>query len=241
VIVTVHCALSGVKGEVVAAAKATRKAGPSRLKRKIRAHGEESRQRILDAATQIAGERGYDGTSVALVSERSGLPASSIYWHFESKDQLIAAVIERSFDRWLERMHAWVPPRDGASREELFEAGIRRTAAALTDAPDFLRLGLMLVLERRPQEATARRMFLQVRERAYKGMVASYEAFFAGALDAADVRALATLTMAAADGLFIAHEVEPANVDLDEAFRLLAEALLGAAKALSARSNRSKR
>jgi len=223
-------------GEVMTAAKARLR----RAQRKIRAHGEESRQRILDAATQIAGERGYDGTSVALVSERSGLPASSIYWHFESKDQLIAAVIERSFDRWLERMHAWVPPREGASQEELFEAAIQRTAAALTAAPDFLRLGLMLVLERRPQEATARRMFLQVRERAYKGMVASYEAFFAGVLDAADVRALATLTMAAADGLFIAHEVEPASVDLDDAFQLLAEALLGAAKGLSARSDRPK-
>ncbi|HBZ72443.1 MAG TPA: TetR/AcrR family transcriptional regulator [Deltaproteobacteria bacterium] len=225
----------------MAAAKTARKSGPRRAERKIRAHGEESRERILDAATQIAGERGYDGTSVALVSERSGLPASSIYWHFESKDQLIAAVIERSFHRWLERMHAWVPPREGESQEELFEAAIRRTAAALTEAPDFLRLGLMLALERRPQEATARRMFLQVRERAYKGMVASYEAFFAGALDAADVRALATLTMAAADGLFIAQEVDPAGVDLDDAFQLLAEALLGAAKALSARRDRSRR
>ena len=38
------------------------------------------------------------GTSIALVSERSGLPASSIYWHFEDKDALIAAVIERSFE-----------------------------------------------------------------------------------------------------------------------------------------------
>ena len=60
------------------------------------ANGEESRQKILDAATAIAGERGYDGTSIALVSERSGLPASSIYWHFKDKDALIAAVIERS-------------------------------------------------------------------------------------------------------------------------------------------------
>jgi hypothetical protein len=84
-------------------------------------------------------------------------------------------------------------------------------------------------------------MFLQVRERAYKGMLASYETFFAGELDAADVRALATLTMAAADGLFIAHEVEPASVDLDDAFQLLAEALLGAAKSLGAGSDRSKR
>jgi AcrR family transcriptional regulator len=241
VITTVSCGRREVKQELVVAAKARRKARPRRVPRKLRAQGEESRLRILDAATQIAGERGYEGTSVALVSERSGLPASSIYWHFESKDQLIAAVIERSFDRYLEHMRAWVPPREGASREELFEAGIRRGAAAITEAPDFLRLGLMLALERRPQEASARRMFLQVREQAYKGIVAFFEGFFAGALDAADVRALATLTMAAADGLFVAHEVEPARVDLDEAFALLAQALWGAAKALGARSDRSRK
>ena len=62
-----------------------------------RADGELSRERILDAATEIAAERGYEGTSIALVSAKCGLPASSIYWHFKDKDDLIAAVIERSF------------------------------------------------------------------------------------------------------------------------------------------------
>jgi AcrR family transcriptional regulator len=221
--------------------RATKQTAPRRAKRKTRPHGEESRQRILDAATWIAGERGYDGTSVALVSARCGLPASSIYWHFENKDHLIAAVIERSFHRWLERMGGWAPPREGADRDEQFIAAISRTAAALTEAPHFLRLGLMLALEQRPEEASARRMFLQVREQAFQGIVGSFQTFFAGALDAADVRALATLTMAAADGLFIAHVVEPARVDLDQAFRLLAQALLGAVKALDSRRERSRR
>ena len=40
------------------------------------------------------------GTSIALVSAKCGLPASSIYWHFKDKDDLIAAVIERSFAQW---------------------------------------------------------------------------------------------------------------------------------------------
>lgn len=209
--------------------------------RRTRAHGEESRQRILDAAAEIAGERGYDGTSIALVSERSGLPASSIYWHFEDKDRLLAAVIERSFDRWREDMRSWAPSRPGAGREELFTTAVRRTARALTDAPHFLRLGLMLVLERRPEEATARTMFLQVREQAYEQTVASFQAFFAGTVGAADVRALATLAMAAADGLFIAHEVDPAGVDFGDAFELLAVALLGAAEHLPSRRRRSTR
>jgi AcrR family transcriptional regulator len=44
-----------------------------------RADGEASREKILDAAAQIAGERGFQGTSIGAVSDRSGLPASSIY------------------------------------------------------------------------------------------------------------------------------------------------------------------
>jgi AcrR family transcriptional regulator len=210
------------------------------LARRKRAHGEESRRRILDAAAEIAGERGYQGTSIALVSERSGLPASSIYWHFADKDQLIAGVIERTFQRWLEGMRASVPPRRGTARDERFAAAIRRTAKALTGAPHFLRLGLMLALERRPQEATARSMFLQVREQAVESIAAAYQTHFDGELDARAVRSLATLTMAAADGLFIAHEVDR-QVDLHESFELLAAAILGAAERMRSRRDRSRK
>src|SRR5579859_2258481 len=49
----------------------TAKAGATKpAPRQRRANGEESRRRILDAAVEIAGERGYEGTSIALVSAR---------------------------------------------------------------------------------------------------------------------------------------------------------------------------
>ncbi len=206
-----------------------------------RAQGAESHERILEAARRIAGERGYDGTSIALVSERSGLPASSIYWHFRDKDHLIAAVIERSFNRWLEGVGTWLPARKGATRDERLSAGLRATARALSEAPDFLRLGLMLALERRPEEASARTLFLKVRAQSYERMVASYTTIFAGDLDAGDVRKLATLTMAAADGLFIAREVSGDARAFEESFELLGAALLGAADRLRARNDRSRR
>ena len=207
-----------------------------------RAHGDASRERILEAAREIASERGYDGTSIALVSERSGLPASSIYWHFEDKDKLIAAVIERSFNRWLEATEVRIPQREGATREQRFSESLRQSAQALSDAPDFLRLGLMLSLERRPEEASARTRFLQVREQTLQQMVESWGADFAGELDPASVRKLATLAMAAADGLFIAREVSGDERAFESSFELLGAALLGAAEHLkSARGARSRR
>src|SRR6202000_2866326 len=132
-------------------------------KRRKRADGELSRERILDAATEIAAERAYEGTSIALVSGKCGLPASSIYWHFKNKDDLIAAVIQRSFADWLK---AWQVPAGGAPRDR--PGGLAmQIAKALRDSPDFIRLGLMLALERRPVEPRARAMFLQARAQTY--------------------------------------------------------------------------
>src|SRR4051812_19753507 len=112
--------------------------------RRRRANGEASRRRILDAAAEIAGDRGYEGTSITLVSERSGLPASSIYWHFADKDDLLAAVIERSFEQWRERLASSAADAPTGERDERFRHRLRATGHALADFPDFLRLGLML-------------------------------------------------------------------------------------------------
>jgi len=85
--------------------------------------------------------------------------------------------------------------------------------------------------------ASARKLFLQVREEAYRRTVASYEAFFEGRVDKAGVRALATLMMAAADGLFIAHEIDRDDVNFEAAFGLLAAALLGDPRQPSCQAN----
>src|ERR1700753_386793 len=99
--------------------------------RRKRADGELSRERILNAATEIAAERGYEGTSIALVSAKCGLPASSIYWHFKNKDDLIAAVIERSFADWLQ---AWRVPVEGSPQDRLVGLAMQLAKALLDSA-----------------------------------------------------------------------------------------------------------
>jgi len=195
--------------------------------------GAENRRRILDAARQIAGERGYEGTSIALVSERSGLPASSIYWHFKDKDALLAAVIEESFARWLEGMEGELTLAGGQSGQEVLAALMRRTAKAILDSADFLRLGLMLTLERRPDERTARTLFLQARDETHRRMIETYRSLFPE-LDAEGCRHLATLTMAMADGLFIAYEASRDGIDFLGHFDALAAAVVAAARHLEA-------
>ena len=208
----------------------TKKVQPTRRKR---ADGELSRERILDAATEIAAERGYEGASIALVSAKCGLPASSIYWHFKNKDDLIAAVIERSFADWLK---AWQVPVEGSPQDRLVGLAMQ-IAKALLDSPDFIRLGLMLSLERRPVEPRARAMFLQLRAQTFDQLVETMRGFTPDLTDA-QVHQLATYAIAGADGLFIAKEIGGDAVDLLALFELHAWALYDSALRLISEDGR---
>lgn len=171
--------------------------------RRTRANGQQSRARILDAATDIAAERGYEATTMSLVSKRSGLPATSIYWHFANKDDLIAAVIERSYQRWIEALDL---PTGAEVANRSADIGAQ-VAKALLDAPEFLRLGLKLAMERRPVEPRARREFLQIRRTTVAQFAGIIESL-APQLPKPKVMLLATYAVAGADGLFIAREID---------------------------------
>ncbi|MEU1518710.1 TetR/AcrR family transcriptional regulator [Streptomyces sp. NPDC005811] len=198
--------------------------------RRKRANGVESRQRILDATIEIAGERGYEGTSIAAVSAKCGLPASSIYWHFTDKDDLIAAVIERSFETWLAAVV--LPGEEAGTPQERVALMAENVARSLVDAPDFLRLGLMLALERRPTEPRGRTVFLQVREIAGR-KIAEVVGTLVPDLDEEAVRTLTTYAVAGADGLFIQREIHGDTVDLPALFRLHARLLFETALRLA--------
>src|SRR6201992_2080915 len=201
--------------------------------RRKRADAELSRERILDAATEIAAERGYEGASIALVSAKCGLPASSIYWHFKNKDDLIAAVIERSFGDWLK---AWEVPVEGSPQDRLVGLAMQ-LAKALLDSPDFIRLGLMLSLDRRPAEPRARAMFLQLRAQTFDQLIDTMRGFTPDLTDA-QVHQLVTYAIAGADGLFIAKEIGGDAVDLLWVFEFDACALYNSALRLISEDGR---
>jgi AcrR family transcriptional regulator len=57
------------------------------------------REEILDEATQLFAERGYEGTSMADLAEKVGLRKASLFHHFASKEVLYAAVLARLVER----------------------------------------------------------------------------------------------------------------------------------------------
>jgi TetR/AcrR family transcriptional regulator, transcriptional repressor for nem operon len=55
-----------------------------------------TRDRILDAATDLFWERGYAATSPQAIQKRSGVGQSSMYHHFAGKGDLAAAAMRRN-------------------------------------------------------------------------------------------------------------------------------------------------
>ena len=51
---------------------------------------------ILDAATRLFSENGYDGVSMRRIAEAAGVSKANIYHHFASKEALFFAIMRRS-------------------------------------------------------------------------------------------------------------------------------------------------
>lgn len=56
---------------------------------------EERRNEILDAADELFGEKGFDGTSTNDILEKVGIARGTLYYHFKSKEDIMDALIER--------------------------------------------------------------------------------------------------------------------------------------------------
>ncbi|MGW2310650.1 TetR/AcrR family transcriptional regulator [Actinomadura luteofluorescens] len=61
-------------------------------------------ERILEAATRVLSERGYDGASTNRIAKAAGVGNGSLYQYFPNKDAIVIAVLDRFADRLADRL-----------------------------------------------------------------------------------------------------------------------------------------
>lgn len=75
-----------------------------------------TRQRIINAAIELFGERGFKGTPITSIEERAGLSpgAGGLYRHFTSKQELLEAALEPVLEsvQFLEQARSLLPLGD---------------------------------------------------------------------------------------------------------------------------------
>lgn len=79
---------------------------------------EDKRKQILDAALTLFAEKGYHASSVAAIAKKAGISKGLIYNYFDSKVNLLNAIVEESAKDILQFFD---PNKDGVlSQEEFF-------------------------------------------------------------------------------------------------------------------------
>ncbi len=58
----------------------------------------DTRQRILSVALDLFTDQGYDGTSLRQIAEQLGVTKAALYYHFESKEDILMALHMRIHD-----------------------------------------------------------------------------------------------------------------------------------------------
>lgn len=192
--------------------------------------GVRARERVLDAAERVMAEHGFEAATLARVVEVAGIPMSSVYHYFGSKDGILLAVMERGADRFF----ADLPRADvrlGRPAEHL-----RAVIAVLVDTlerhPSFLRLLIVFAAQPRPAtQGDVQAVVGRVRAQAVARLQEQIALAFADDPDSELTHQLARVALATIDGAFIARQTDTA-VTLEELLQPLATALPAIRRAL---------
>lgn len=83
-----------------------RSTGASERSPEAQAPPDDTRERLLGVAERLFAERGHRNVSVRDIAAVAGVTHPLIYYHWRSKDELLAAVVARSQDRVRARLEA---------------------------------------------------------------------------------------------------------------------------------------
>ena len=173
------------------------------VQRQRKEQGEQTRQAIIEVTTRLFATRGYAGTSLDLIAKEAKTSKSSIFWHFENKEDLLFTVVDRAMSAWESRAGAELlaqpdPPRQLAKLVDLYRELAR-------ERPDTLRLLLGLLLETADANPEVKRRF----QRMYQGYRTSIQIILEEGqatghfICALPPTHLSAITLAMFDGLFI--------------------------------------
>jgi AcrR family transcriptional regulator len=108
---------------------------------------ERSREKILEAGFRLFFREGYARVSMEMIAAQAGMTKRTLYNHFDSKDQLLGAVLESQNRRSLARFKDWTANADGTIGDfldQFFGKASTWVASARWRGPGFTRLAMEL-------------------------------------------------------------------------------------------------
>jgi AcrR family transcriptional regulator len=197
--------------------------------------GVKSRELVLDAAERVMAEQGFEAATLARVVEEAGIPMSSVYHYYGSKDGILLAVMERGAERFFAEL-AEPDRRVGRPAEHLARV-VSTAVRTLEDHPNFLRLLIVFAIQPpRGGNGEVQAVVDRVREMALKRLRRQIAIAFDDDPRSSTTDRLARFALAAFDGAFVAAQTDSA-VTLERLLEPLAPALVAARRSLVAKAH----
>lgn len=176
---------------------------------------DESKVRILDAAEELFGEKGFVETSLAEIADRSGISRGSIPWHFTNKTGLLMAVVQRAA---------------ATSRTSGFTPGLERLDETMEEVAIRMRAGPMAMLHTLLGEATKpeseiRDSYVEFHERDREAIGQWLNADPTLVMPGVDAAEIERLIYAMFIGIHVQWRVDPDRIDLEATLGAMASLL----------------
>lgn len=182
--------------------------------RRQRRRNESNPQKILETTLELMSNHGYSGTSISMISELSGYPVTSIYWHFGNKEQLLLAALEYGAIEDLNRKLKYLPETSIDIEQQL----VMIDADFLKNPPKVLRMMFMIGLEDDGSNENIQKAIKRIRGHARQILIQHIEGLAAqqGALLSTKIiNAIANMALAIGDGFILANQIEPGQVNIE--------------------------
>lgn len=181
-----------------------------RSPRRAASDDRNTRERLLGAAIELFAERGYAATGIAEVCGRAGVAKTALYWHFENKEGLLAAVIEAIGTSWIEQIRK--AAYQVGSPEDRIDRLVAEWRRILLEQPELLRLPIIAGIEQGDSQR-ARDALRTIWQRAEWALIEGIEDTIGRPLP--DVDLLAHTIFALLQGALLRQIVDPDDAQLD--------------------------
>ena len=83
-------------------------------------------ENIIIISAKLFDEKGYDKTSMQDIADTLGMSKGGVFHHFNSKEDIFKAVMERQFEQIIETVNQWLNEMHGLTGKEKLKGLIRR-------------------------------------------------------------------------------------------------------------------
>ncbi|UOF90046.1 TetR/AcrR family transcriptional regulator [Fodinisporobacter ferrooxydans] len=175
-----------------------------------------ARTQLIEAAYRVLAANGYEKTSIKDIAREAGLSPGLVHYYFDSKEDLLAAVVREATDEYCARMDYL---RQSVSGDELADSAFTESMKRVRAHSDWYRLRyelFVLGLRNPTIQPEVRELLMRGKE----GVEQAIEAVAGQSLpNAANMSAI---LLACFDGLALQSLIDP-KFNLEGAYRVLRE------------------